>query len=224
MKRFLLCFALLPCSTSADSLSVDKVYHPYVQPLEREIEVRMVSADGEEFYRLGLGKSLSDKLFVEAYLIGKDDNNHLSLNAYEIEAKWQLTEQGEYAVDWGLMFELERVLHDDTWEISTSLLMEKEWGKWVAAANLSLIAEWGNEINNEFETALALQTRYRYSRHIEPAIEFYSSESGQAIGPVVMGDIRLGNAKKLHWEVGSIFGLGYKGPDNTWRLLMEYEF
>tara|TARA_R110002095_G_scaffold76427_4_gene65325 strand:+ start:1069 stop:1743 length:675 start_codon:yes stop_codon:yes gene_type:complete len=224
MKRLLLCFVLLPCSTLADSLSVDKVYHPYVQPLEREIEVRMVSADGEEFYRLGLGKSLSDKLFVEAYLIGKDDNNHLSLNAYEIEAKWQLTEQGEYAVDWGLMFELERVLHDDTWEISTSLLMEKEWGKWVAAANLSLIAEWGNEINNEFETALALQTRYRYSRYIEPAIEFYSSESGQAIGPVVMGDIRLGNAKKLHWEVGSIFGLGYKGPDNTWRLLMEYEF
>ena len=42
----------------ADGLAIDKVYHPYVQPLEREVELRMTSADGEQKYRFGVGKSL----------------------------------------------------------------------------------------------------------------------------------------------------------------------
>lgn len=216
--------AVFPSIVLADGISVDKVYHPYVQPLEREVGWRMVSGNGRQLHRVGVGQSLSDRLFVEGYLIGIDDDHHFSLDALEVEAKWQLTEQGEYSIDWGLLFELERVQHDDTWEVSAGLLMEKEWGKWVAAANFNIEYEWGNEIKNELESSLAVQTRYRYSRSIEPAIEFYSSENGQAIGPVVMGDVRLGNAKKIHWEIGSIFGLGYKGPDNSWRLLLEYEY
>ena len=224
VREIVLYLSVFPSVVLADGFSVDKVYHPYVQPLEREIEWRMVSGNGVQLHRLGVGQSLSDNLFVEGYLIGKDEGRHFALDAVEVEAKWQLTEQGEYSIDWGLLFELERVQHDDTWEVSAGLLMEKEWGKWVAAANFNLEYEWGNEIKNELESSLAVQTRYRYSRSVEPAIEFYSSESGQAIGPVVMGDVRLGNAKKIHWEIGSIFGLCYKGPDNSWRLLLEYEY
>lgn len=221
----LVCYlATLSISVSASEFSVDKVYHPYVQPLEREFEWRMLSGNGQQLHRFGIGKSLSDRLFVEGYVIGEDNNHHFSLVALELEAKWQLTEQGEYNVDWGLLFELEREQHNDTWALSSGILMEKQWGKWVGAANFIVEYEWGNEIKDELESSLALQARYRYTANLEPAIEFYSSEKGQAIGPVVMGDIRLGNAKKLHWEMGSIFGLGYKGPDNTWRLLLEYEF
>jgi len=224
MKKLLIIFAVLPGLSFADSGVVDKIYHPYVQPLETEVEWRMISADDEQLYRLGLGTSLSDRLFVEAYLIAKDEQNHLAVEAFEIEAKIQLTEQGEYDVDWGLLFELEKVQHEDTWEASTGVLMEKEWGKWTGTANAHIIYEWGSEIDNELESLLALQARYRYSRAIEPAIEFYSSENGQAMGPVILGDIRLDRANKLHWEAGSIFRLGDKGPSNTWRFLMEYEF
>jgi len=224
MKKLLIIFAVLPSLSFADGGVVDKVYHPYVQPLETEIEWRMISADDEQLYRLGLGKSLSDRLFVEVYLIAKDEQNHLALEAFEIEAKIQLTEQGEYDVDWGLLFELEKEQHDDTWEASSGVLMEKEWGKWTGTANAHIIYEWGNEVDDELESLLALQARYRYSRAIEPAIEFYSGENGQAMGPVILGDIRLDHANKLHWEAGSIFRLGDKGPSNTWRFLMEYEF
>ena len=38
----------LPLICNADGVAVDKVYHPYVQPLEREAEWRMISADGEQ--------------------------------------------------------------------------------------------------------------------------------------------------------------------------------
>lgn len=216
--------ALYPCVLLADGGVVDKVYHPYVQPLEREFEWRMLSVGDGQKYRLGLGQSLTDRLFVEGYLIAKDVGNHLKLDAYEIEAKWQLTEQGEYAADWGLLFELEKTQHDDTWEASVGLLAEKEWGRWVGTANLNIIYEWGPEIKDELETALASQLRYRYKPYLEPAIEFYSSEKGMALGPVLMGDIRLQAAKKVHWELGSILGLGGEAPDNTWRILLEYEF
>lgn len=218
------CLALLAVRVAASEFSVDKVYHPYIQPLERELEWRMLSGDGQQLHRLGIGKSLSDSLFVEGYLIAEDNDRHFSLEALELEVKWQLTEQGEYDADWGVLFELEHQQHDDTWGLSSGLLMEKEWGKWVGAANFIIEYEWGNEIKNELESSLVLQARYRYSEKLEPSIEFYSNENGQAVGPVVMGDIRLAHAKKMHWEVGSIFGLGYKGPDSTLRVLIEYEY
>jgi len=221
----MLCIATLyPCVLLADGGVIDKVYHPYVQPLEKEFEWRMVSADGVQTYRLGLGMSLSDSLFVEGYFIAKDVDNHLKFDAYEVEVKWQLTEQGEYAIDWGLLFELEKEQHDETWEVSTSLLMEKEWGRWVGTANVGVIYEWGPEIKDELETTLATQLRYRYKRYLEPAVEFYSGENGLGIGPVLMGDIRLSGRQKVHWEVGGILGLDADTPSNTWRLLMEYEF
>lgn len=206
----------------ADGLAIDKVYHPYVQALERELEWRMISADGEQKHRLGLGKSLSDRLFVEGYLIVS--NNESTIDAYELEAKWQLTEQGEYAVDWGAIVELEKDRYDNNWELATGLLMEKEWGTWTGSANLWAIYEWGDTIKAELESALALQARYRYSRYFEPAIEFYSGQNTRGIGPVIMGDVKFSAGKKLHWEVGSILGLDSSTPDNTWRFLTEFEF
>ena len=216
--------ALYPCLLLADGAVIDKVYHPYVQSLEREFEWRQISANDTQIYRLGIGRSITDRLFVEGYLIAKDVGNHLQLDAYEIEAKWQLTEQGEYTTDWGVLFELEKEQHDNTWEASAGLLMEKEWGRWIATANVKIIYEWGAKVKNELEVSLASQVRYRYKRYLEPAIELYSGEQGVALGPVLMGDIGLATAKKLHWEFGSILGFDSKAPSNTWRLLMEYEF
>lgn len=223
-KRTLALIVIVPLIAVADGSVIDKVYHPYVQPLERELELRMTSTEGVQSYHFGMGQSVSDQLFIEVYLIAKDENNHLQLEAYEIEAKWQLTEQGEYSIDWGLLFELEKEQHDDTWEASAALLMEKQWGRWVGAANVRVIYEWGAEIEDELESSLALQLRYRYGRNFEPALELYKGEDSLGIGPVFMGDIRLASAKKVHWEVGSILGVDDETPNNTWRLLLEYEF
>jgi hypothetical protein len=40
----------------------------------------------------------------------------------------------------------------------------------------------------------------------------------------MMGDMRFGPGKKLHWETGVLFGLSNKTPDAALRLLAEYEF
>lgn len=224
MKYAFLMVLLLPNITLADGNAIDKVYHPYVQALEHEVEWRMITADGDQKHRFGFGQSLSDRLFIEGYLIAKDENNHFKLEAYEIEAKWQLTEQGEYFADWGVIVELEKEHHKEQWEFATGLLAEKEWGRWIGTANLWAIYEWGEHIKNELESALALQMRYRYSRYFEPALEFYSGENTLALGPAISGDIRISQGKKLHWETGVILGLDSETADTTWRFLTEFEF
>jgi hypothetical protein len=208
----------------ADGNAIDKIYQPYVQPLEREIEWRSgVSEGGDSVHRLGLGKSFSDRLFLELYLIGEDDEN-FSLSAYELETRWQLTEQGEYAYDWGVLFELEREFDENIWELSSAILIEKQWRRWSSTVNLGLTYEWGSQIDNELESFLAVQTRYRYRSYLEPGLAFYSAEDTLAVGPVLMGDIRFTPGKKLHWESGLYAGLKDETPDTTWRLALEYEF
>jgi hypothetical protein len=216
----------------ADGSTIDKVYHPYVQPEEREIEFRAIaehdgesSSGDERIYRLGYGQSFGDSWFGEVYLIGKkNDDQGLRLQAYELETLWQLTEQGEFFADWGILFELEKERSAEVLESSTALLIETEWRRWTGTANLYGIYEFGDDIDNEFETALALQARYRYSRGLEPAVEFYAGQDTRGLGPVMMGSWQLGGARQLRWEGGLIFGLDRDTPDQTFRVLLEYEF
>ncbi|MCK5395402.1 MAG: hypothetical protein KAJ32_05380 [Gammaproteobacteria bacterium] len=228
-------FISISCAStpaSADGNSVDKVYHPYVLPMETEVEWRAIfqnddndALDNQQLHRLGIGSSFIEYWFTEIYLIGeKSSSEEFDVNAIEIEAKVQLTEQGEYAADWGLLFELESEIDNSAGELATALLVEKEWGRWVGALNFFIEYEWGDEIKNEIETVAATQLRYRFSRLFEPAVEFYTNQDTLAIGPAVMGNIRLGIAKKIHWEFGVIFGLQSNTPDQTIRALIEYEF
>jgi len=217
----------------ADGNSVDKVYHPYVLPLETEVEWRAIfqsdkdeSLDNQQVQRLGFGTSFIENWFTEIYIIGeKTGANDFNTSSVEIEAKVQLTEQGEYAADWGLLFELERNFDRNLLELAVGLLVEKEWGRWVGALNLFIEFERRDDkISNEIETISALQLRYRYSRLFEPALEFYTNQDTLALGPTIMGTARLGIAKKIHWELGVILGLDDRTPDQTIRALLEYEF
>lgn len=233
-RHFLLTasFFITPLYCSADGAVIDKIYHPYVQPLEQEIEWRAIHqdeqpgmSDNTQLHRFAYGRSLNDRWFAEIYLIGeKSDDESFKLEAYEVEAKWQLTEQGEFWADWGALFELEKEHEEDAWEFAAGLLTEKEWGKWSTAANLFLTYEWGSGIEDEFESSLGLQARYRYSRAIEPAIEFYQGEDTQAIGPALLGQINLGIKRQIKWEAGAIFGLDNDSPNRTLRFLLEFEF
>ena len=228
--------SLVPISVLADGNSVDKVYHPYVYPEEREIEFRTIiqndansELDNQSVSRLGLGKSVSDTLFIEGYLIGnKNRTDDFDLDAMEIEGKLQLTEQGEYTADWGLLLEFEKGFSNNLNELSVSILSEKEFGRLIGTVNLAMDFEWGGDLNknngNDLENRLLSQLRYRYTAAFEPAVEFYSGQDSTAIGPVVMGQIRLGSGRKLHWEGGLLLGMDNRSPDQTWRFLVEYEF
>ncbi len=222
----------LVATAYADGNAVDKVYHPYVDALESEIELRSLFQDREagandfkQLHQLSFGRSFGQALFGEVYLVGEKSRiGSFDLEAFEFELKWQLTEQGEYNADWGLLFEYEQEFNEDVHEFTTGILVEKEFGRWSGTANLLLTQEWGTDIDDEFETAVAMQARYRYSREFEPALEAYAGQDSAGIGPVVMGSASVGVRKSVRWEAGVIFGIGKKSPDSAIRLLIEFEF
>ena len=212
-------------SAAADKLAIDKIYHPYVQSMEKEFEWRSIYPDSSETQRFAYGQAVSDNLFLEGYVNSQEiTNEDYKVNSYAMEARWQLTDQGEYSADWGAVAELEKTAGQDSWEASTALIAEKQWNRWLGTANLWFNYKWGSDRKQEFNPALSLQARYRYSPYFEPAVEYYTGKYTKAMGPVMMGDLNFSHGRKLHWEVGSILGLDARTPNMTWRFLAEFEF
>ncbi|MBA6234123.1 MULTISPECIES: hypothetical protein [unclassified Colwellia] len=234
MKKALYALALLfncfySSFTFADGVVVDKVYHPYVLPNEKEVEWRLLSHQTDNTndlaQRFAYGQSVFDNMMVELYIVGERDvDGNFGVSAYEIETRWMLTEQGEYWADWGMLFEVEKEHNKDSWEVTSGLLFEKEIGRTSLSINAFLIYEWGNDIQNEIEMEFRAQYRYRWLPQFQPAIELYSGEDYVGIGPAFMGIQRFAGQKQLKWELGFITGLNGKSKDHILRVAIEYEF
>jgi hypothetical protein len=221
---------VLATSTShADGIVVDRVYDPYVQPLESEIEWRSIQQSDDvqdlEKHMLGVGRSFSDRWEAEVYAAwtsGMGDD--LTLDLFEVEAKWQLTEQGEYALDWGVVFGVERKVDSDIWDAAATLVSARDFGRWTAVGNLTLTYEEGAGVTDEFETALHLQALYRYREELEPGIELHIGQNTSVLGPAFTGTLRLAPGRKLTWEAGLFWALDDESPDRVARLNLEFEF
>jgi hypothetical protein len=213
----------------ADGMVVDKVYHPYVLPNEREFEWRLMNRQTEQHSLLGqriaFGQSISETVMLEGYLIGeKTRDEDFGLQAYEIEIRWMMTEQGEFWADWGMLFEIEKQHRSNDWEVTTGIIFEKEFGRTSLTLNLFGIYEWGETVQDEIEMEFRLKYRYRWLPQIQPAIEVYTGEDFFGIGPAFMGIQRFDGQKQLKWEAGFITELSNSGRDHSLRLTLEYEF
>ena len=223
----LCCFMSISGAASAD---MGRVYHPYVEQNEREIEYGLVWRDlGHDpllLQRAGFGYAWGDNLFTEVYLLSETMSHEGELiRGYEMELKWQLTEQGEYWADWGLLLEAGTAKDINSHEFALGILWEKELGsRWSAAANIIGEYEFGSDIEAEFESALRTQFRYRKSVLFEPAFEIYLDDQDYAAGPALVGARRFSAGKQLRWELGFLFGLDDKTPANNFRFNLEYEF
>ncbi|KJY95822.1 hypothetical protein [Pseudoalteromonas ruthenica] len=223
----LLLFLSLPCW--ADGMVVDKVYHPYVLPYEKELEWRLVSHQSDAgnvlAQRIGGGGAISETLSVELYAVGeRDDNGDFGLAAYETELRWQVVEQGRYWADLGALFEVEKSHRQNAYEFTTGLLFEKEFGSTSLTLNAFAVYEWGADIDSEWESEFRGQYRYRWRAAFQPAIELYSGEDFIGIGPGFIGLHRFAGQRQLKWEAGFITEVGHGGKDHSVRLALEFEF
>jgi hypothetical protein len=231
-KLLLITLMLISADSVASGNSVGAIYHPYVQQLEKEFEYELAlqgddraKFDDQQLHRLAYGQSISDKWFIEGGIIAFDGHDqNLELSGYELEAKYQISEQGEFNNDWGVLFEIERESDNDIWEFATTLIVLHEWKKWIGTANLTLAYETGPTIDDELETELSSQLRYRSNALFEPGIEFFKSQGTNAAGPSISGRIRLGGGRKLFWSTAALFSFDRSKADSTIRLNIEYEF
>ncbi len=227
-----LLFLICSVPAWADGRVVDKVYHPYVQPLEREFEYRFAYQKQAEHpdnnamaQKLGYGFSIAERMAFEFYVIAdRVSPEDYKLSGYELELRWMLTEQGQYSADWGMLFELERQNNSDNYEFTSGLLMEKEFGPTSLTLNGLLVYEWGQSLESELETEFRLQYRYRWLPAVQPAIEFYAGENYRGAGPSMMGVHKFSGLEQLKWEFAVIFAIDASTVNNTLRFALEYEF
>ncbi|MEM5510268.1 hypothetical protein WNY98_15430 [Pseudoalteromonas sp. AS71] len=224
-----LCLLVFSIQAKADGIVVDKVYHPYVLPFEREFEWRLVSHQTDSgnilAQRLGGGGAINDTMALEGYLVGeRDDNGDFGIEAYELELRWQLIEQGKLWADWGALFELEKKHNEDVYEATSGFVIEKEFGKTSLTLNAFLVYEWGQYIKNEWESEFRAQYRYRYRSAFQPSIEVYVGEDFVGIGPGFIGLQRFDGQKQLKWEAGFITEISQSEKNHSFRLALEFEF
>jgi len=233
VRRFLLtAIALCAVFSSngyADNFTVDKVYHPYVLPFEREFEWRLTSRQNDDgnvlMQRFSFGHALSEFMILETYLVGaRDENQDFGLESYEVELRWMMTEQGRYWADWATLFELEKQHNTDDWAVKAGILTEKEFGQFSLTTNISLVYEWGQTVENEWESEFKAKFRYRWIPEVQPGLEMYVAEDFIGVGPAFMGIKRFDRQKQLKWELGFIAGLNGDSKDHTLRMSLEYEF
>jgi hypothetical protein len=216
-------------STWGDGSAISQVYAPYVQPLERELELLWLDEtrpsgriESNTLTKLGFGTSFLDGVYTELS-VSKLDASSSDSTQVELEVIWQITEQGEYSSDWGLLFEAETNLDTPNHELSAGLLNQKDWKKFSLISNLVATYEWGSGFENEFESRLGLQARYRLQPEFEPMIEFFQGPDTTAIGPGAAGLIRLRPGRQLRWGFSILKGLNSE-LDYTAKLEFEYEF
>ncbi len=228
--HFIACVMCLLALADSAIAATDGVYHPYVSRNERELEYgvtwRGIGDHPLSYQRVSFAYAWADHVSTELYLLSESpSHSQARIRGYELETKWQLTEQGEFWADFGLLFEIEGGKGFEERELSVALLVEKELGnRWVAAANGIVEYEFGDLIENEFETALRAQLRYLKSPAFEPAIELYLDDQDYAIGPALLGAYRFSAGKQIRWDIGLPLGIKHDTPSTSLRINLEFEF
>ncbi len=158
-----------------------------------------------------------------------------SIDATEIASEniFQLTEQGKYWMDFGLLAEYVYSLEDGGANaVEIGLLGQKDFGQ--NQVRVNLVFEQALESGADLEMTYRWQYRYRLDERFEPGIEMYGGlgewgefgsidDHEQQLGPAMFGKFRTANGA-IKYELGMLFGLTDVAPDTTVRFLLEYEF
>ena len=219
-------------SGPAAAAAINKVFSPVVEWGEKEIELRgFFTRDSDpaknalrvDKFDLALG--VTQWWFTELeFVFVREPGQKEDLEAIASENVFQLSEQGEYFADFGLFFEYERELGAKVHEILVGPIVQKQFGSWVATANIFFERKFGSEATEkEIETKTAVQLKYRLSESFEPGVEYYGEAEDRNLGPAAFGKVKLGQTK-LKWQAAWLFGLTDTAADNSIRWMLEYEF
>lgn len=232
-QKFVLlaCVALLSPSLSYSG-PVNRIYSPGVEKGEFELEAigtRTRDNDkelrGDESTRLGAGYGITSRWFAEVYgEFEKVNGESRELESWEVENRFELTDNNQFWLNTGLLMEVEKIRDEDLKEVTIGPILQKQFGSWVVTANIFAQHQYGSEAeSSNWESVGAAQVKYRYSKLFEPAIEYYGDENNDYAGPAFVGSTKLG-AQKLKYQAGWLFGARKDTPDQIVRWVLEFEF
>ncbi len=219
-----------------------KVYSPLVVKGENELELRAYNAwgtnptgDAKQALKLAFGHSFTDWWASELYATAEQEpGENLKLEEFEWENRFQLTPQGKYWMDVGLLNENEIPRFSrDPYEIKFGPTFSKDFYRFTALLNLLATHQYGTNAASGVGLEYRARLEYRWRRTFSPIIEAYGQPAGRignygrphnAIGPGVTGQSPLGAGKSLRYGVVALLGTSGKAADTTLVLRLEYEF
>lgn len=221
-----------------------KIYSPLVVRGETEVELRAfysgdnsAALDGEQGYRLAVGHAFTDYWASEVYaVLGAGPGQSVGMQGVEWENRFQLTPQGKYWMDSGLMTELSLPSRSgEPGEFALVPLFEKQYGRILTTVNPFL--EWQFGSNAESGTTFGYRGRIEYLFHpaFSPALEFHgepgifgkfgaTADQRHQVGPAFYGVNRFNGRRAFLYSAAVLFGLTRGSPDTTLTTRLEYEF
>jgi len=219
-----------------------KVYSPNVVRGESEIEARGWSSGGagpesgaREGAKVGVGHAFTSRWATEVYATSeREGDESLKLEEFEWENRFQLTPQGRYWADVGLINENEIPrFSEDPYEVKLGPSFQKDIGRVTALLNLLAAHQYGNNAESGTELNYRAQIKYRWRAALSPVVEAYGhpaariGDHGPArhqMGPGLTGRIHVGPGKSLRYGMVALLGLSDAAADNTLVGRLEYEF
>jgi hypothetical protein len=222
----------------------DYVYEPGVSYGERELDFKYGTwrfndaGERETASSLGMGFGVTQWWFTEAYLkYHKEPGDKTKYDAFEWENKFQLTEPNQYAVDFGLITEIEipRERRTEGYELKVGPLLQGDLGAVRWNANLLLERVVRGEEVHATEMGYQLQAKYHVRRELELGVQAFGEmgrwnhwepreSQNHRVGPAMFGKVKLGERDSIRYNAAWLFGASKAAPDNTFRLQVEYEF
>ncbi len=235
--------SLIPAVARANP--ADYIYLPAVEYGEREVDFKYgasAPAPGNpsaEGVSLGLGYGAREHWFTEVYL-KQERYAGQPANLGEWENKFQLTETGQYAVDVGLITEVEIPLSANAaWEISAGPLLQTEVGRVQLNGNLIFRHAYARPDETGVQSATNLdyqwQVKYPWQAGLDVGLQglgsqgvwnnwSYRSRQSHLAGPALMGKYHIAGRESIRYNAAWLFGVSGVSPHNTFRVQVEYEF
>lgn len=227
--------ALSLTSLAATAGPADKIYHPFVERGERELEFRAgwFEEDGvyERAFVIDLAYTPTERWKTELVVEYEGESGEGGeIEALEWENVFVFTEPGQYAFDVGLLAEYEHKLEDGDDEIKIGPLIQKEFPSVITNLNLLLERELGS--GHEVELVYGWEAKWRGRSQLEFGLQGFGElgeindlgeENVHRIGPALFGVRRLANGNKIAWDASVLGSIGSDGPDTQLRFEIEYE-
>jgi len=219
-----------------------QVYSPNVVKGEKELELRGFNSWGthagsgtKEAVRFAAGFAPTDFWATELYVnYEKKPGESLKVEEYEWENRFQLTPQGKYWVDVGLLTELEVPSGSrDPYEFKIGPIFAKDFGPLTAQINLLAAHQYGTNAQSGIELSYRSRLLFRYHRLFSPLLEAYGQPVGKIgswgvpkhqVGGGFTGKVSIGSGENIRYSSVLLWGVSRNTAEVTGVVRLEYEF
>ena len=212
------------------------VYSPYVTEGQTEFELRgHQQFDGdptlsdERSYLISVAHAFTawwhPEIYVATYERKPGGPNFLQ--GYEFENIFQLTDQGRYWADLGLIASYSyNKRPGEPSRVEFGPLFEKHNGHFIQRLNFIWEKQLGGGAERKYEFRSTYSLGYSIRSELTPGFEAYyrPNDDARQIGPALDGEIASDRGNEFEYHLALLFGTNRGAPNRTLAFRLEYEF